>query len=182
MSTPTTIRPPAAHRRVRDTLRRERYLLNLQFWLDAYPARQRRGLVRQLRGDLDAAATDASMAEAIASLGDARALAREYLALLPRDRPRWQVGAAWAAGWLVAWGIAVLGFLAALFQVAADAGPEGVRAGLLWFGVTVVNTDAEVSLAGHTDFPWGVGIAVVVFLVVARAWRVVPALRPPRAG
>ena len=181
MSTPSAVRLPTPRPTRRDRVRREAYLLELQLWLDAYPAGQRRRLVRQLRADLDAAAADSSMREAVLSLGDARALAREYLELLPRDRPRWQLGAAWACGWLVVWSLAVLVFLAALVQVAPVAGVGGVRASLLWLDLTVVRTDEDFSVLGR-GVPWSLGVALALLLLVARAWRVVPALRPGRRG
>ncbi|MFD1506610.1 hypothetical protein FE374_15510 [Georgenia yuyongxinii] len=180
MSTPAPSATPRHRPSLRERLRREAYLLDLQVWLDTYPGRRRRALVRQLRADLDAAAVESSMSEAIASLGDARSFAREYLDLLPRDRPRWQVGAAWALGWLAAWLLVVSVFVAALLQVAAGAGPDGVRARLLWAELTVRNTGAGVSVESLAGFPWSLVIALTLFLFVGRAWRVVPALRPGR--
>ncbi|KAE8763490.1 HAAS signaling domain-containing protein [Georgenia thermotolerans] len=165
-------RPP-----LRDRIRREAYLLRLQLWLDTYPGKQRRALVAQLRGELDAAAAATSMAEAIDGLGNPRTLAGEYLALLPRDRPRWLVGATWAAGWLVVWLLAVTTFTAALVQVADGAGPAGVEARLFWLELTVVVTDAQFSVSSQ-GFPGGLVLAAVLLVVGARGWRVVPALRP----
>lgn len=179
MTTPPALAAPAARPGLRDRLHREAYLLRLQLWLDTYPGRPRRALVTQLRADLDAAAADTSMAQAIAGLGDARTLATEYLALLPRDRPRWLVGATWAVGWLAAWLLAVTTFAAALVQVADGAGPAGVGARLLWLELTVVATDTRFSLSSQ-GFPGGLVVALVLLVLGARGWRVVPALRPDR--
>jgi hypothetical protein len=178
MTTPSAVHAPAPRPAWPDRLRREAYLLRLQVWLDTYPGRPRRALVGQLRADLDAAAADTSMREAIDSLGAARGLATEYLALLPRDRPRWRVGATWAMAWLIAWIVVVVSFLAALVQVAAGAGPAGVRAQLLWLDLTVVHTDTELSVVGDAAVPWGLAVAVALFLLGARAWLTVPRLRP----
>ncbi|GAA1633317.1 HAAS signaling domain-containing protein [Georgenia ruanii] len=177
MTTPPAVPVPVARPGLRDRVRREAYLLRLQLWLDTYPGKPRRALVAQLRADLDAAAADTSMARAIAGLGNPRALAAEYLALLPRDRPRWLVGATWAAAWLVAWLLAVTTFAAALVQVADGAGPAGVAARLLWLELTVVATDATFSVSSE-GFPWGLVLALVLLVLGARGWRVVPALRP----
>ncbi|GAA4287710.1 HAAS signaling domain-containing protein [Georgenia daeguensis] len=163
---------------LRDRLRRERYLLSLVLWLDDdYPSAERRALVAQLRGELDAAAADTSMREAVTSLGPARRLAAEYSGLLDAGRPRWGLGAAAAAAWLLLCLAATAVFASALWQVAPAAGPEGVTARLLWAELTVVNSPGESSLGWREGFPWTLLVTLVVFLVAARAWRAAPALR-----
>ena len=162
----------------RDRLRRERFLLALVLWLDDdYPSAQRRALVAQLRGELDAAAADTSMPEAIRALGPARRLAAEYNALLDARRPRWGLGAAAATAWLLLCLAATAVFAAALWQVAPALGDEGATARLLWAQLTVVNTPEESSLAWESGFPWTLLVTLAVFVVAARAWRAVPALR-----
>ena len=178
MSTPTSVRPTAPRPPLRERLRREVYLLELRQWLDEYPARERRALVAQLRGELDAAAADTSMSEAVTSLGRPRALAREYMALLPGDRPRWSRGLVWLAGWLLVSLCTLAVFASALLQAAAGAGPDGAGARLLWAEMTAVHTPDKTSLAWTAGVPWGLLVGLAIFLVAARAWRVVPALRP----
>ncbi|MCK6209935.1 hypothetical protein KZX45_05200 [Georgenia sp. EYE_87] len=163
---------------LRDRLRRDRYLLSLVLWLDDdYPSAQRRALVAQLRGELDAAAADTSMREAVRSLGPARRLAAEYSELLDPARPRWGLGAAAVSAWLLLCLAAAAVFASALWQVAPAGGVEGVTARLLWAELTVVRTAQESSVAAASGFPWTLLVALVVFVVAARAWRAVPALR-----
>ena len=176
---PTAIAVPRPG--LRDRLRRERYLLSLVLWLDDdYPSAERRALLAQLRGELDTAAADTSMREAIRSLGPARQLAAEYSELLDTGRPRWGLGAAAAAGWLLLCLAATAVFASALWQVASDGGAEGVTAGLLWGELTVVRTQGETSLAWESGFPWTLLVTLGVLLVTARAWRAVPVLRRER--
>ncbi|PFG40490.1 hypothetical protein ATJ97_3020 [Georgenia soli] len=182
MTAPTPAAPAVPRPGLRDRLRRERYLLALVLWLDDdYPSAQRRALVEQLRGDLDAAAADTSMHEAIRSLGPARRLAAEYSELLDPRRPRWGLGAAAAAGWLTVWLLAAAVFASALWQVAPAAGADGATARLLWAELTVVNTPRETSVGWQEGFPWTLVVALAAFVAAARPWRAVPALRG-RAG
>lgn len=163
---------------LRDRLRRERYLLSLVLWLDDdYPSAQRRALVAQLRGELDTAAADTSMREAISSLGPARRLATEYSELLDAGRPRWGLGAAAAAAWLMLCLTVTAVFASALWQVAPALGAEGATARLLWGELTVVHTLEETSVAWRSGAPWTLIATLVVFVLAARAWRAVPALR-----
>lgn len=92
MSTTSPTRPASLP--WRDRPRREIHLGRVVLWLDDFPGRERRALLAQLRGDIDAAAVDSSMPAALASLGAPRALARTYLDDLPNDRPRWNTGSA----------------------------------------------------------------------------------------
>ncbi|WP_418607664.1 PadR family transcriptional regulator [Georgenia sp. SUBG003] len=180
MTAPGSAAATAPRAGLRDRLRRERYLLALVLWLDDdYPAAQRRALVAQLRGDLDAAAADTSMPDAISSLGPARRLAGEYSDLLDRRRPRWGLGAACAAGWLLLALVATAIFAWALWQVAPATGTGGATARLLWAELTVVNTPRESSLAWRSGFPWTLIVTLAVFAVGARAWRAFPRRRRP---
>jgi hypothetical protein len=176
--------PLATHRPgLRERLRRERFLLSLVLWLDDdYPSAERRALIGQLRGELDAAAADTSMPEAIRALGPARRLAAEYNALLDAGRPRWGLGATAASVWLLLCLAATVVFAVALWQVAPGLGSDGATARLLWAELTVVNTPEESSLTWESGFPWTLLVTLVVFVVAARAWRAVPALRRSRGS
>lgn len=155
---------------VRDNIRREMFLARLSLWLDDYPGAEKRVLLRQLRGELDLAAGDTSMTDAVASLGSPRTLAREYRTILPAGRPRWPVGLTWAAIALLTWWVLVGTFSAALLQVASLGGAGGVTGHLLWAEVTAVDTRDEISVAvtGH----WiGLLVLLASFLAGSRAWR-----------
>lgn len=173
MSTSTAPRPTWP-----DRLRREIYLGRVAVWLDDFPAREQRTLRAQLRSDIDAAAADTSMATALASLGAPRALAREYLAGLPGDRPRWNAGMLWVCSWLLLCLFTFAVFSAALLQAADAAGPDGVTARLLWTEVTAVDTPETTSLAWTSTAPWVLAVAVLAFVLGSRLWRLVPTLRP----
>ncbi|MPV37829.1 HAAS signaling domain-containing protein [Georgenia subflava] len=156
---------------VRDVVRREAFLARLSLWLDDYPAREQKSLLAQLRGELDLAAADSSMRSAVSAMGSPRELAREYRATLPAGRPRWAAGGFWVSIGLIVWLVLFVTFVAALLQVAAAGGPDGVTAQLLWAEVTAVDTPEEISLV--VSGTWvGLALLAVVFLVGSRAWRV----------
>lgn len=157
--------------RSRDVLRREAFLSTLSLWLDDYPGREKKALLAQLRGELDLAAADTSMASAVAAMGNPRQLAAEYRATLPAGRPRWAAGGLWATVAVIVWLILFLTFATALFQVADVGGADGVTARFLWAEVTAVDTPEEISIAADGSFA-GFGVLAVVFLVGSRSWRV----------
>ena len=79
----------------RDTLIRERYLLHFDWAMQDYPKPKR--IVRELRTELTATASEVGMRQAVADLGHPRVLADAYLSELGRRVPRWTTGAVWGA-------------------------------------------------------------------------------------
>ncbi|GAA4417664.1 hypothetical protein GCM10023169_06370 [Georgenia halophila] len=180
MTTPTSATTASIRPSLRDRLRRERYLLALSIWMDDVPAKERRPVLSQLRGGLDAAAADTSMREAVSGLGPARLLAAEYRALQDPGLPRWTFGGSVALGWLLFCLVATAVFASALWQVAPAAGGSAT-ARLLGAEITITNSEQAASLE-WSGFPWAWVVALALFLVAARAWRLAPALRRRAAG
>ncbi|MDE9366414.1 hypothetical protein PZ938_12450 [Luteipulveratus sp. YIM 133132] len=167
-----------------DRLRRRRYLLAYELWLDLYGTRrgQRRELTRALRANLDDAAAREGTAAALRGLGPARRLASdEAAALRDRRRPAWAVGSA-AAG-MTAIALLLVGLLstvAFIDGVNARSGGGSASGGLTLLPFSEVSVDRAngglaVGLSGQ-PLPY-LALLLVVFLVASRSWRVLRAAR-----
>ncbi|ROR73594.1 HAAS signaling domain-containing protein [Bogoriella caseilytica] len=174
---PTSAHEPSQRPSTLDRLRRTWYVTKVELWLDdETPRHEVKSLTEGLRGDLDAAAADSSMREAIAELGPARELARSYRQTLSRTRkPLWLTGVGMASAWLLVAMFATAFFASALWQSAGEHGRASAQ--LLWSEFAVVRTDTEISTS-ISGVHWTVLIALVVFVLGARLWRLIPALRP----
>lgn len=155
------------------------FLQSVELWLDPVPGRRRRAILRELRANLTEAARDVGMSAAIADLGRPRALARQFVDGEPEVRPHWNQGAVAAAlavgAWLYATMFYTIGMLDALDSTGAS-GPAQGR--FLGTEVRVLNSDVEISGA-FSGFPWvPLVLAVVLFLLVGRAWRALPRRSP----
>lgn len=148
-------------------------------WLERYdvPRRARRELKRELRANLTDAAARRGARSAVASLGGLRALALAHADAAGRDgRPRWTTGI------LVA---AVAAFLVSFVQVLAAvnflAGVEAVDGGTTARGALVPFPGSSIErrplgdgFEASIDFgPTFAVVALVVFVLVARPWRLV---------
>lgn len=151
-------------------------------WLDLRGAsgRRRRALRRELRANLLDAAHDTSAAEAVLALGSRRQMAAEAV---PPDatRPRWYAAANWA---LLALGVVLL---------------VGVLCGLAWMDGAMAADKSRAANGAITLFPGSdlayeprpgggfsmsmafgwlpLAAGLVVFVVVARPWRLVTGRR-----
>ena len=88
-----------------DLLRREYFLNRFSWHAQDFPGYVK--VKRDLRRELTVTAGEIGMAQAVASLGDPRRLASDYLDNLERPYPRWNSGAWWAGAGL--WLITALG-------------------------------------------------------------------------
>ena len=157
---------------LRDTLRREVYLLRFSWAVQDFPKYVR--LKRELRTELDAAAAEVGMRQAIADLGHPRVLADGYLAELDRSVPRWNTG-----GWWASLTICVLLALWIAFSLGAVSSLEqngGGTSSVTFLGATTTYTwtDDEISAASRLTWQFGlfVGFAFLVpYLLGARFWR-----------
>lgn len=155
-------------------------------WLDLHnvPGRRRRELRRDLRANLREAAASKGAAAAVRDLGGVRRLAAEMAAANPR--PRWAAAAifGFTAGMLVL--LAEL-FAALNFASGAEAADPTapVRGALFPFpGSEVIYTPpaGEVGLAVEFAFGWlFLAVAALVFVAVARPWRLVTERRAKAA-
>lgn len=157
-----------------DVLRREAYLATLQLWLEDadYPSRRRQALVGQLRADLTEDAAARGLPRALHDLGPARDLARTYLDIEGSYRPRWMRGVACAGLFWSACVLATAIYLAGLLDAASSA---GTRVDGRFLGAAIEAGEQSVSLTVGT--PWVLLVGLALFLVAARPWRALPALR-----
>ncbi|WP_051274857.1 hypothetical protein [Cellulomonas sp. URHD0024] len=157
---------------LRDTFRREAYLLRFSWAVQDFPQYVR--LKRELRNELDATAAEVGMRQAIADLGHPRVLADGYLAELDRSMPRWNTGGWWAAltlGALVALGMAFgVGALTTLEQLG------GGTTTATFLGATTTFTWTDDAISAGATLTWQFAVFLVLallvpYLVGARFWR-----------
>jgi len=169
-----------------DWWRREWFLQSLSLRLPNISQKDWRMLSRGLRTDLSDAAAHVGMRQAIDDLGPIDQLAIEYgKALDLSSRPQWITASfvtliVWAVGTIL-----LLTYAAGLYDGAVDGGiTANISRNVL--GVTVFANVGESTLPGVDSFgmiitpsAWIVPVfLLVLFLVSARAWRTIPALRP----
>lgn len=158
-----------------DRARIEKAVQSYDFWLDlrGAPWRRRRGLRRELRANLLAAAEHIGSREAVDRVGSTRLMAAEALPLRA-ERPRWSTGFAVA---LVAAAVVVLvELLAALAWVdgviAADPRSSVSGTMTLFPASSLSYTEVESGFAFAIAPGWlGPVVGVVLFILVARPWH-----------
>jgi len=176
--TDNTRRPTAAHLSLRDRWKINRYLAKVGDGLPdlTTPTDFRRwdAIRSDLRAGILAAAADVGMDQALADLGPAEVLAREYdLAIRGPRAPQWTRGV-----------IAAMVLLLALALV-WSAYTTGVARGLLYAGggdapwVNVLGVSSRPFSDGETfgvnvnltGLLWWFLAALIVFLLAAKVWR-----------
>lgn len=166
-----------------DRWARFRYLQSLELRLDWMPGRRRRAVLRELRDNLDAAAAERGMRSAIADLGRPAALAREYVAAEPVYRPRWTSGALAAGVAFGAWLYATLFYTVGMLDALASTGTAAPATGSFLGTRVQAAANADGLSAGFTGFPWAPLLVVLLtFLLVSRAWNVLPGRRDRTAA
>ena len=161
---------------LRDTLIRERYLLRLDWAMQDYP--KSKAVVRELRTELTATASEVGMRQAVADLGHPRVLADAYLSELGRPVPRWTTGAVW--GTLAVGAVMYLadGLHLRDVETIIEMGGGTVERVFLGATITFTNEDEELSVMYASTFTWQGScstwacVFVVPLLLGARAWRV----------
>jgi hypothetical protein len=162
---------------VLDRLRIERAVLSYDWWLDlrGTPARRRRGLRGELRGNLRDAAARVGTRHAVASLGSTRQMAAETSIDDP-SRPRWAVGIyCGIAGLMLTVLVAVLAGLAWADGVMSADPSEPVRGSVtLLPGSSMEYSPLGDGFAISTSVGWlPVAVGLLTFVLVARPWRAV---------
>jgi len=157
---------------LRDTLVRERYLLRVSWALQDFP--RYRTVVRDLRTELTATASEVGMRRAVADLGHPRVLADEYLAGLSRRVPRWTTGAVWGA--LAVGAVVYLAMAYALGTLDTLDALGGGTVDREFLGATSTFTNDAETLSLVTTVTWQAlvfhaAVFTVPFLLGARAWR-----------
>lgn len=154
-----------------DRFRRWSYLQDVDLWLSALPGSQRRKILRDLRANLADAAREGGMATAIADLGPARPLAREYLESDPAGRPVWYQGAIAA---LVVLSLAVVGFAVYSFgmlDALEHSGAGAAQGAFLGVRIDAVARPEEIGVA-FRGFSWPTLIGgLLAWALGCRIWR-----------
>ncbi|HEX5534813.1 MAG TPA: hypothetical protein VFX33_13815 [Actinomycetales bacterium] len=159
-----------------DRMRIARVVAGYDFWLEArgVPGRRRRDLRRELRSNITEAVRDVGVRPALAGVGSARLLAQEATSDGVK-RPLWSLAAACSAAVLVLLAFAAMlagsGFVDA---VEASGVRQEVAAPLsLLPGVSgYAHFPEDGGTAFGISFGWQFLLpALVVFVVVARPWR-----------
>ncbi|WP_042434235.1 hypothetical protein [Streptacidiphilus anmyonensis] len=171
-----------------DRLRIERVVWSLDQRLYDLPSRTRVARRREVRVNLLAAAAEVGAAEAVQRLGDARALAEEYLAAELGDGPRHS----WTAALVFLFGTPLLlnFFLSEAtnaYQQALTAPGGHADGAYSWNGVTWLQNPLDFVVhqgqVTHTGGAWS-PLVYVLLLVGAvacgRLWRALPRRRSPR--
>jgi hypothetical protein len=172
------MKSPSEHLRLTDRIRRGWYVTKVDFLAQDVPGGYRKGLRRELRSDLTAAAGDVGMSKAVKDLGPASALAHQLKLAEGRKLPHWTTGAATMAVILYAWTGMALAMLNALTDAAEQlGGNRTVTAHSSWLGATVSVTRGDGLLSGGMTFSplILVLLLIVVPLIAGRAWRYRPA-------
>jgi len=163
-----------------DRARIQRAVLTYDFWLDlsGVPRRRRKDLRRELRANLFDASTRSGVGPAIAALGGLRRMAVE--SGVPGARtPRWTAGAYAAYATFLA--LIYLQIYASFSWIdgAKAASPNAeVRGGLALFpGAETWYTPGPDGGFGFQTGWSPIVLTVLVFLLVARPWRVISARR-----
>ena len=157
---------------LRDTLVRERYLMRLSWALQDHPRDTQ--IVRELRTELTATATEVGMRQAVADLGHPRVLADAYLSELGRPVPRWATGAVWGA-----LAVAAVIYLAFAYGIGTLDTIDQMGGGTLervFLGATTTFTNDGDAMSVTSTFTWQVLalyalVFAVPFLLGARVWR-----------
>lgn len=161
--------------RLRDRARREWYLARFAWAMQDYPQRRYREIKRDLRREIDLAAQDVGMTQALRDLGHPRVLAEGYIAELGHHRlPRWASGAVAAA--TVAAMVLYMGVAYAFGTIdTLDAFGGGTITRFPFGAETVFHSsddglyvETRPSLAGAA---FVVGLATVTFFLASRSWR-----------
>ncbi|GCE78083.1 hypothetical protein [Cellulomonas biazotea] len=160
---------------LRDLLVRETFLARFSWAVQDYPKPDR--LVRELRRELTATATDVGMRRAVADLGHPRVLAEGYLASLDRRVPRWATGATWAALAVGAVAYLLVAYAFGTLDTLEDLGGGSVTRTALGATTVYTSTDDGLSVATEGSWQWAVLYAAlfgVVFVLGSRLWRAWP--------
>jgi len=167
---------PAARLRLSDRARREWFITKVDFLAQDVPGGYRKGMRRELRSDLTAAAGDVGMARAVRDLGSAAALAQGLK--LAEGRKLWHpwTGVITFAVILYAWAGMLLATMNALIAAARQLGNGGtVTVHASWLGATATVTEGQ-RLSGSVETSVvAIAVMVIVPLIAARAWRYRPA-------
>lgn len=148
------------------------------YWLElrGSPGKERRLLIKELRANLDEAARERGVTQALFGIGSPKQLAYETQPLDPR-RPRWNLAGMWAVTVfaLVTYSMILCGIAFVEGVEASGAFGRRIEAQIFpWFGTTFmaqVEADRGGLLVGMSH-PWPqLVLPLLTFILVAQPWR-----------
>lgn len=165
-------RPPK--RGLRHAMGREWYLLQVDLSLDGkMDARQRKGIITDLRSSIDADVASLSLEDVLSGLGKPEKLAASYLEGMVQSRPSWAAGVAAAICVLLVYWMFFLTYTLGVLAVATQAGGEFASH---FFLVEVMAFSGEdgvgIGWSGDAALWFPLALAVLVFIPASRVWRV----------
>ncbi|WP_315095667.1 hypothetical protein [uncultured Cellulomonas sp.] len=158
---------------LRDSLVRERYLLRFSWAMQDFPKYKR--IVREMRTELTATASEVGMRRAVADLGHPRALAEGYLGELGRPVPRWNTGAVWGSLAVGAVVYLALAYAFGTLDTLEQLGGGTVERVFLGATTTLTSDDRVIEVGWRLTWQALAFYALVFavpFLLGARVWRV----------
>ncbi|MFS0698482.1 hypothetical protein AB6N24_00760 [Cellulomonas sp. 179-A 4D5 NHS] len=162
---------------LRDRLRRDWYRLRFELAMQDYPPKDYRRIARSLVAEIDAAAADTGMEQALRDLGSPRRLAAGYYAELDRERPRyWDGGIVLGLVLVGAW-VCLLAYWGGAVDTLLAQGGGTVTLEYLGAPTTVTATDDELALGTSLTLQGALvvgGLAAVGFALGSRLWRLLP--------
>ncbi len=173
----TTSATPRTRPGLRDRLRRDWYRLRFELAMQDYPPKDYRRIARSLVAEIDAAAADTSMEQALRDLGSPRRLAAGYYAELDRERPRyWDGGIVLGLVLVGAW-VCLLAYWGGAVDTLLAQGGGTVTLEYLGAPTTITATEDELALGTSLSLQ-GVlvvgGLAAAGFALGSRLWRLLP--------
>jgi len=162
---------------LRDRLRRDWYRLRFELAMQDYPPKDYRRIARSLTAEIDAAAADTGMPQALRDLGSPRRLAAGYHAELDRERPRyWDGGIVLGLVLLGAW-VCLLAYWGGAGDTLLAQGGGTVTLDYLGAPTTITATEDELALATSLTLRGTLlvgGLAAAGFVLGSRLWRLLP--------
>ena len=167
---------PTARLRVADALRREWYLLKVEFLTQDVPGGYRRAIRRELRSNLTAAAADVAMSQAVRDLGPAPVLADQLKLAEGRKLPHVWTGMITFTIIVCAWAGMTMATTYALIGAASQLGGDRtVTVHASWLGTNVAVRNGPYLLSAQGELSGlTLTVLVVVPLLAARTWRYRP--------
>lgn len=163
--------------RVRDRARRDWYRFRFELAMQDYPPKEYRRIATALTGEIDAAAADVGMRQALADLGSPGRLAARYHAELDRDRPRYWDGGILAGLVLLSAWVCLLAFWSGAADTLLAQGGGTVTLDYLNAPTTITATDTEYSISGSLTLQAALvvgGLTLAGFATGSRLWRLLP--------
>lgn len=159
---------------LRHAIGRDWYLFKVELYLDGkVPGRRRKGILAELRDNIDAEARDSSLKTALQGLGKPSELAASYSESTHRPQPQWGAGATAALAMLMVYWLFLFTYSLGMTSVAHQVGGEFHSS---FFMVHVMAFSGEdgigIGWEGKAALWFPVILAAAAFIAASRFWRI----------